>query len=143
MTRRNGNRARRERTTINRLISELLGLLPRAQYVGYTATPYANVFIDPGDTEDIFPKDFLLSLERPANYMGVSDFHDLDASFEDEKTVENSNEKAFVRDLRATNTGPASEAELLGALDAFLISGALKLYRERPAGGFGSGTTRC
>jgi hypothetical protein len=118
-----------ERTTINRLISELLTLLPRSQYVGYTATPYANVFIDPSDTEDIFPKDFLISLERPLNYMGVADFHDLDASFEDDKTVENSNEKAYVRDLRAS--GPDADAELLAALDAFLLSGAIKLYRQK------------
>lgn len=124
-----------ERTTINKLISELLSLLPRAQYVGYTATPYANVFIDPSDAEDIFPKDFLISLERPANYMGVTDFHDLDASFDDEKTVENSNEKAFVRDLRATGPGPAAEAELQAVLDAFLLSGALKLYRQHHSNG--------
>jgi Z1 domain len=120
-----------ERTTINKLISELLGLLPRAQYVGYTATPYANVFIDPSDTEDIFPKDFLLSLERPANYMGVADFHDLDTSFDEEKTVESSNEKAFVRDLRASGPGLAGDIELQAALDAFLLTGALKLYREQ------------
>jgi hypothetical protein len=119
-----------ERTTINKPISELLRLLPRAQYVGYTATPYANVFIDPSDTEDIFPKDFLLSLERPVNYMGVVDFHDLDSSFDDDKTVENSNEKAFVRDLRATGPGPAAQNELQAALDAFLLAGALKLYRQ-------------
>ena len=31
-------------------------MLPRAQYVGYTATPFANVFIDPSDAEDIFPE---------------------------------------------------------------------------------------
>ena len=119
---------RTERTTINKLISELLGLLPRAQYVGYTATPYANVFIDPSDTEDVFPKDFLLSLDRPSNYMGVADFHDLDASFDEVKTVQNSNEKAFVRDLSAP--GPDSEVELLAALDAFLLSGSIKLYRQ-------------
>jgi len=124
-----------QRTTINKLISELLSQLPRAQYVGYTATPYANVFIDPSDTEDIFPKDFLLSLERPVNYMGVADFHDLDASFVDDKTVENSNEKAFVRDLRATGRGPAVENELRAALDAFLLSGAIKLYRRHQSGG--------
>lgn len=124
-----------ERTTINRLISELLRLLPRAQYVGYTATPYANVFIDPSDAEDIFPKDFLLSLERPLNYMGVAEFHDLDTSFEEEKTVENSNEKAFVRDLRATGPGQSANAELRSALDSFLLSGALKLYREQQSDG--------
>jgi len=125
----------RDRTTINKLISELLGLLPRAQYVGYTATPYANVFIDPSDTEDIFPKDFLLSLEPPANYMGVADFHDLDASFDEEKSVENSNEKAFVRNLRATASSSAADTELQYALDAFLLSGALKLYREQQIDG--------
>ncbi len=67
---------RRERTAINRLISDLLRMMPRAQYVGYTATPYANVFIDPSDVEDIFPRDFLVSLPRPAGYMGPEDFHD-------------------------------------------------------------------
>src|SRR5581483_3410636 len=36
-----------ERTAINGKISELLNILPRSQYIGYTATPYANVFIDP------------------------------------------------------------------------------------------------
>lgn len=57
---------RTQRTAINGLISQLLGLLPRAQYVGYTATPFANVFIDPSDGEDIFPRDFLISLPRPS-----------------------------------------------------------------------------
>ena len=47
---------RTERTAINELISELLTLLPRAQYVGYTATPFANVFVDPSDADDIFPR---------------------------------------------------------------------------------------
>src|SRR5262249_10570448 len=36
---------------INDRIVELLRILPRAQYVGYTATPFANVFIDPADAE--------------------------------------------------------------------------------------------
>lgn len=124
-----------ERTTINGLISELLDLLKRAQYVGYTATPYANVFIDPSDSEDIFPKDFLISLNRPDGYMGVTDFHDLDWNSDETKTVESSNEKAFVRDLRATGPGPDADAELQNALDAFVLSGAIKLYREANSDG--------
>ena len=39
-----------------------------------TATPYANVFIDPEDSEDLFPSNFINILDRPANYMGASDF---------------------------------------------------------------------
>ncbi|MFI6641562.1 Z1 domain-containing protein [Streptomyces sp. NPDC050504] len=113
------------RTAINGLISELLTLLPRAQYVGYTATPFANVFVDPSDEADIFPRDFLISLPRPVGYMGVQDFHDLDSSVpQDERTVANSQEKAHVRDIRE-----ATGDRLQEAVDAFILSGAIKLYR--------------
>ena len=119
-----------ERTKINGLISDLLGLLPRAQYVGYTATPYANVFIDPSDTADIFPKDFLISLERPVGYMGVHEFHDLDSAVDPaDQTFANSNEKAFVRSLTGDPIDDR-EDEIQNALDAFVLSGTLKLYRE-------------
>lgn len=114
-----------ERTAINGLISQLLSMLPRAQYLGYTATPFANVFIDPSDVQDIFPKDFLISLERPEGYMGVRDFHDLDLEVEPEdRNVANSNEKAYVRDVRT------ADSRLAEALDAFVLSGAVKLYRQ-------------
>ncbi|WP_328582125.1 Z1 domain-containing protein [Streptomyces sp. NBC_00370] len=104
------------RTTINGLISQLLRLLPRAQYVGYTATPFANVFIDPSDAEDIFPRDFLISLPRPTNYMGVQDFHDLNPGGTAEET--------HVRSI-CEDTGDL----LQEAMDAYVLSGALKLYR--------------
>ncbi|GHA41676.1 hypothetical protein GCM10010372_47370 [Streptomyces tauricus] len=116
---------RTERTAINKLISQLLGLLPRAQYVGYTATPFANVFVDPSDGDDIFPSDFLISLPRPAGYMGVQDFHDLDSTVPpEERTYANSQEEAHVRSIY-DSTGD----RLQEAMDAFVLSGALKLYR--------------
>jgi hypothetical protein len=119
-----------ERTATNKLIGQLLKLLPRAQYVGYTATPYANVFIDPSDSEDVFPKDFLVSLDRPDGYMGVRDFHDLDLMVDEhERNVANSQEKAFVRNL-VGDTDEERKAELRTALDAFVLAGAMKLYRE-------------
>lgn len=122
-----------ERSAINKLISRFLGLLPRAQYVGYTATPFANVFVDPSDTEDIFPKDFLISLTRPPGYMGVTDFHDLDSSVEPEdRNVSNSNEKAYVRDAVVSGTGLPKLQE---CIDAFVLSGAIKLYREHAGQG--------
>ncbi|WGD42734.1 Z1 domain-containing protein [Streptomyces cathayae] len=111
-----------ERTAINGLISKLLGLLPRAQYVGYTATPFANVFIDPGDEENIFPQDFLISLPRPSGYMGVQDFHDLDGV--DDGETEGGAEKKHVRGIY-----DSAGDRLQEALDAFVLTGALKLYR--------------
>lgn len=114
-----------ERTAINGLISQLLKLLPRAQYVGYTATPFANVFVDPGDNEDIFPSDFLISLPRPSGYMGVQDFHDLASEIPPhERTYANSQEKTHVRGVYQSTGDRLQEA-----MDAFVLSGALKLYR--------------
>lgn len=124
----------KERTAVNQRISDLLKVLKRAQYVGYTATPFANVFVDPDDSEDIFPKDFIVTLERPDGYMGGADFHDLDVDFAGEpKTIQNSNEKVFVRDLVAT-TPEGRLDELQQALDAFVLTGAIKLFRREPCG---------
>ncbi|MFE6160098.1 Z1 domain-containing protein [Streptomyces sp. NPDC056486] len=115
-----------KRTAINGLISQLLGLLPRAQYIGYTATPFANVFVDPGDSENIFPNDFLISLRRPGDYMGVQDFHDLDSPVANEdRTVANSQELAHIRGVYESK----GDDRLQESLDAFLLSGAMKLYR--------------
>ncbi|MZE80334.1 Z1 domain-containing protein [Streptomyces xinghaiensis] len=117
------------RTAINEKISELLQLMPRAQYVGYTATPFANVFIDPSDTEDVFPRDFILSLDRPAGYMGVQDFHDLDSAIPpEERTFANSQEKAHVRDVRKEDE--EDDACLREAMDMFVLTAAMKVYRE-------------
>ena len=122
----------RQRTAINGLISQLLGLLPRAQYIGYTATPFANVFIDPDDAEDIFPKDFLIALTRPPGYMGASDFHDLDPETDDDgRIVRGTSEKAHVRDLVAQKDDPGRANEIREALGMFLLTGAIKLFREQ------------
>jgi len=59
-------------TTINRLLREILGCLPRVSYVGYTATPFANVLINPDpDLEDMYPRDFIIPLEAPPAYFGA------------------------------------------------------------------------
>ena len=126
-----------DRTTINKHITEIMKIIPRAQYVGYTATPFANVFIDPDDESNLFPSDFVLSLARPADYMGVQEFHDVDADWEDvEKTVATSNELAYARSLRGdpVHTPDLHKKELREALDAWVLSGAIKKYRESITG---------
>ena len=110
-------------------------MLPRGQYIGYTATPFANVFIDPSDAEDIFPRNFIISLRRPPGYMGASDFHDLDSEIPpDERTYENSAEKAHVRPFDGDDPVDM-ERKLLEAIDSYILAGAVKLYRANQ--GFG------
>jgi Z1 domain len=66
-----------ETTAINRAIRDLLKLFRRSSYVGFTATPFANIFIDPASTDDmlgddLFPRDFIHVLEAPDNYVGMN-----------------------------------------------------------------------
>ncbi|NEM05454.1 Z1 domain-containing protein [Geodermatophilus normandii] len=55
---------------INPLIADIIEALPRSCYLGYTATPFANLLIDPGSEKDFYPKDFILSLHRGIDYQG-------------------------------------------------------------------------
>lgn len=66
---------REEITLTNNYIRDLLSLFDRNTYVGYTATPFANIFIDPdensySDKADLFPSDFMIKMPVPDNYLG-------------------------------------------------------------------------
>jgi len=56
-------------TRINGLIRDIINIFNRSAYVGYTATPFANIFIAQDDT-DLFPRDFIINLRAPSNYIG-------------------------------------------------------------------------
>ena len=60
----------RQPSTINKLIREIVNRVPKSAYVGYTATPFANVLIDPQNYEDLYPRDFIVDLPRPKVYIG-------------------------------------------------------------------------
>ena len=62
-------------TKINKDIREILNTFTRSSYVGYTATPFANIFIDPDDKDemlggDLFPRNFITRISPPTNYFG-------------------------------------------------------------------------
>jgi Z1 domain len=64
-------------TAINGRIRELLDAFEKRAYVGYTATPFANIFINPdAETpkhgEDLFPRSFILNVSPPSNYVSPS-----------------------------------------------------------------------
>ena len=72
------NSARREldMTAINGRIRELLSCLPAVTYVGYTATPFANVLISPcrfdgEELDDLYPRDFITALPKSDRYFGT------------------------------------------------------------------------
>lgn len=65
-------------STINSRIRDIWKATLTGTYVAYTATPFANVFIDPSDDEDLYPDDFAMVLPRPNGYMGADTFFDLE-----------------------------------------------------------------
>ena len=118
-----------ERSKTNLRIVELLKLFPRGQYVGYTATPYANVLVNPDDPDDLFPMDFIVSLDRPSGYMGISDFFDPLSTYDDlDKNDYSQPEIAHIR--RVEHPVGADDDDLKSALRSYVVSGALKLYRR-------------
>lgn len=65
----NTNRDEDRATKINENIREILNLFDKSAYVGYTATPFANIFI-PITEDDLFPRDFIINIPAPSNYIG-------------------------------------------------------------------------
>lgn len=64
-------------SAINGLVRDIWRETLTGTYVAYTATPFANVFIDPSDEDDLYPDDFIMTLPRPIGYMGVDTFFNL------------------------------------------------------------------
>ena len=71
----NTNKEDLDPTKTNAMIRGILGLFAKSCYVGYTATPFANIFINPEayDEEvfdELFPRDFIYCLDAPNTYFG-------------------------------------------------------------------------
>lgn len=150
-----------EISKINAKIRAILSLFERRCYVGYTATPYANIFIDPDPEfkqgymeengrryrigkEDLFPKNFIINLTAPSNYIGPNVLFGIptvyDANEEEkrelpiieyikegdylEETTRNGKKKKILKDLPAT---------LIEATHHFFVSTALRRARGQRA----------
>lgn len=63
-------------TKTNAIIRKICNLFQTANYIGFTATPFANVFIDPDSVDsmknaDLFPEHFIYTLPTPSSYIGA------------------------------------------------------------------------
>ncbi|MFF5230675.1 Z1 domain-containing protein [Dactylosporangium sp. NPDC000521] len=82
-----------EPSAINRGIRSLLAAFDKAAYIGYTATPFANIYIDP-DAEhdkygiDLFPSSFIENLPAPSNYFGPELVFGLRADDPDDTSID-------------------------------------------------------
>lgn len=130
-----------DRPAVNSQVLELLDLLPRVAYVGYTATPFANVFIDPTVPRDLYPRDFIIDLPRPPSYFGAERIFGRDRLLQDEademvdgldivRRVED-DEVDLVKPKGRAAEGfqPVLPPSLLEAIDYFVLASAARAAR--------------
>lgn len=128
--------ARDEVTRINGQIRELLSIFHRSCYVGYTATPFANIFIDP-DTDDdalkqdLFPRHFIIGLDAPSNYFGAQKVF-LDARERHIRLIED-NEDIFPMKHKIDHAVDVLPGSLVQAVRAFIVSRAIRNARGQQA----------
>ncbi|MDD9723534.1 Z1 domain-containing protein [Sulfitobacter sp. PR48] len=128
---------RDEVTRINSQIRELLSLFHRSCYVGYTATPFANIFIDP-DTDDealkqdLFPRDFIIGLDAPSNYFGAQKIF-LDARDQHIRLIDD-NEDVLPMKHKIDHPVNVLPGSLVEAVRAFIVARAIRNARGQQAG---------
>ncbi len=117
---------------INGQIRSLLRMFERSCYIGYTATPFANIFIDPETDDqmfgnDLFPRSFIVSLDPPSNYFGP-----VRVFLDDQETVLrdiHDNEEVLPLKHKIDFNVTALPPSLRNAIRAFVVARAIRLAR--------------
>jgi hypothetical protein len=124
-------------TKINKLIREILNIFEKSSYVGYTATPFANIFIDPDTNnemyhQDLFPRHFIYCLDAPSNYLGserifLEESEDEISAFR--RDIEDA-EGVLPRSHRSDFEVVSIPESLKEAINIFLLACAIRSLRE-------------
>ena len=67
-----------ESTRIHELVKRIVNTPPKCTYVGYTATPFANVLMNAKSEDTLYPKDWIAALPKPEGYFGSADIFNVD-----------------------------------------------------------------
>ena len=140
--------------TINRLLRTMLNLFNQNTFIGYTATPYANLYIPSTWSEDLktsvkditlkvgedlFPRDFIVNIKAPSNYIGAATVF----GFENSKTGDqkegldiirevNDHEDYYPRSINKDNKDDLPDGlpiSLKKAVKAFILTNAIRRLR--------------
>lgn len=108
-------------TKTNKIIRNICNLFKNSTYVGFTATPFANIFIDPDSVDsmkqaDLFPENFIYSLPTPSTYIGAKKIFYPDgeyysnlrfiADIEEPDYASDEYKELVKEDIETLNTGP-------------------------------------
>lgn len=121
-------------TAINNCIRKLINLFGRVSYVGITATPFANIFIEPEENEDLFPSDFIYALSAPSNYIGAQRIFGEEEEADHQDMLEEINsaefENIFPPKHKKTLAVHSLPEDLYKAAGYFLLVNAVRDFRQ-------------
>lgn len=131
----NTSKPGRDATAINGGIRRILDLFPRHCYVGYTATPFANIFIDSEtddkmSQEDLFPRDFIRSLEAPDNYFGTSRIFGNDSEVKALRPISDNEDFIPLKHRKDFEVGTLPPS-LKHAIRCFILTCSIRNLREQ------------
>jgi hypothetical protein len=129
----NTKKKEKDPSIINSEIRKLLNLFSKSNYVGFTATPFANVFIDPHSEtemlkEDLFPKDFIYSLKPPSNYFGLQKIFN-DKKYNTVQRIQDFNDTFPLKHKKEWDGNTLFDS-LIEAVNAFLIVNVIRDLNE-------------
>lgn len=133
-------------TSINKAIRKILNVFSQSSYVGYTATPFANIFILPDEERadpseyglDLFPRNFIYYINPPNNYVGAKQVFGLpnDVDDYDEDNLQlplireaNDGNLVFPSRHRTDLRVPNLPESLIKAIHTFILSCAARRVR--------------
>ena len=134
------DKAQQKRNKINELIVDILSF-PKVAYIGYTATPFANFFIDPHFPQDLYPRHFICDLPRSDDYFGPESLFGREPKTADEpesepldmiRLVEDSELPQLVPPAKkgSSTFQPAVTESLRLAIRWFLLAATARRIRE-------------
>jgi hypothetical protein len=127
----------------NALIRDTLQRIPRATYIAYTATPFANILIDPSAVDrevgtDLFPKDFVVQLPRPDGYTGTEELFGVSSAGRTVIYPVADNDVRALKSKRRKKRDPlvvmyelCLPQSLCDAVLMFAVVGAIRLLRQQ------------
>ena len=126
-----------EQTAINGHIRDIISRFKVGSYVGYTATPFANILINSSYEDDLFPRDFIVALRKPISYIGAEELFgavdsegNLKSGLPLIKIIDSLDAKKISaskpREDKAFDELPDS---LIYAIECFVVAGAIRISR--------------
>ncbi|WP_143413336.1 Z1 domain-containing protein [Glutamicibacter sp. BW78] len=124
-------------SVIHAKLKQLLDF-PKVTYIGYSATPFANVLANPKDVDGIYPKDFIYSLPKPSGYFGAEELFGRAVTEEEEQDEDRVNVIRYVPDDESAGYvvsskvpySPSVSKSLAAAIRWFVMATAARRVRS-------------